>query len=77
MRRADRDEAVEVVINICMERTQENSLYSYLYLKLAKMPYFSYYFCFCFYKIGEQEDGTGSAQWGRRALVLVGRGEGR
>jgi hypothetical protein len=27
-----------------MERTQENSLYSYLYLKVAKLPCFSYYF---------------------------------
>jgi hypothetical protein len=39
------------------------SLYSYIYLKLAKMSYFSYYLlCFFFYKTREQEGGTGSAQ---------------
>jgi hypothetical protein len=42
------------------------SLYSYLYPKLAKMLYLSYYhLCFLVNKIGEQEGGTGSAQkWG-------------
>jgi hypothetical protein len=41
-------------------------LFSYLNLKLAKTPSFSYYvLCFFFYKIGEQESRTGSAQrWG-------------
>jgi hypothetical protein len=49
---------------ICMEITQGISLYSYLYLKLPKTPCFSYHLlCFFFYKIGEQEGGTGSA-WG-------------
>jgi hypothetical protein len=38
------------------------SLYSYLYIKLAKMLYLSYYLlCFLFNKIGEQESRTGSA----------------
>jgi hypothetical protein len=41
---------------------KEVSLCSYLYLKLAKIPFFTYYhLCFFFYKIGEQEGGTGSA----------------
>jgi hypothetical protein len=31
------------VIHICMGATQGNSPCSYHYLKLAKMPYFSYY----------------------------------
>jgi hypothetical protein len=39
-----------------MEPTQENFLCSYLYLKPAKTPCFSFYLlCFFFYKIGEQE----------------------
>jgi hypothetical protein len=62
VRRSGRDEPIWVVIHMCMEATQEISLYSYLYLELAKMAYFSYLLCFFFYKIGEQEGGTGSAQ---------------
>jgi hypothetical protein len=56
-----------VVIHMCMEATQGISLYSYLYLKLAKMSCFSYYLlCFFFYKIREKEGRTSSAQrWGR------------
>jgi hypothetical protein len=48
-----------------MEATLEISLYNYLYPKLAKMLYFSYYFlCFLFNTIGE-EGRTGSAwKWG-------------
>jgi hypothetical protein len=39
------------------------SLHSYLYLKLAKMPCFSFYLlCFLFHKIGEQEGRIGFAQ---------------
>jgi hypothetical protein len=52
---------------MCMEAMLGISLYSYLYLKLAKTPCFSYYLlCFFSNKIGEQEGGTGSAQrqWG-------------
>jgi hypothetical protein len=45
-----------------MVKTRGISLYSYLYLKLAKMLCVSYYL---FNKIGEQEGRTGSAQkWG-------------
>jgi hypothetical protein len=48
--------------HIFMETIQGVSLYSYLYLKLAKMPCLSYsVLCFFFYKIREQEGGTGSA----------------
>jgi hypothetical protein len=44
-----------------METTQGISLYNNLYLKLAKMPCFSYYLLwFVFYKIGEQEGRIGS-----------------
>jgi hypothetical protein len=45
-----------------MEATLGISLYSYLYLKLDKTLYLSYYLlCFLFNKISEQEGGTGSA----------------
>jgi hypothetical protein len=45
-----------------MEAMLGISLDSYLYLKLAKTLYLSYYLlCFLFNKIREQEGGTGSA----------------
>jgi hypothetical protein len=51
-----------------MEAMLGISLFSYLYLKLAKPLCLSYYFlCFLLNKIGGQEGGTGSAQkreWG-------------
>jgi uncharacterized membrane protein len=41
-----------VVIHMCMEAMLRISLYSYLYLKLAKMLYLCYYlFCFLFNKL--------------------------
>jgi hypothetical protein len=43
VKRTRADEPVRVVIYICMETTQGNSLCSYLYLKLAKMSCFSFY----------------------------------
>jgi hypothetical protein len=46
-----RDETIEVVIHIYIETTQGNSLYSDLYLKLAKMSCCSFYLlCFFFHK---------------------------
>jgi hypothetical protein len=46
-----------------MEAKLGISLYSYLYLKLAKMLCSSYYLlCFLFNKIGEQEGRTGCAE---------------
>jgi hypothetical protein len=46
-----------------MEAMLGISLYSYLYLKLAKMLCFSYYLlCFLFNKTREEEGGTCSAQ---------------
>jgi hypothetical protein len=61
VRRTGRYEPTEVLIHICMETTQGNSMCSYLYLGLAKMSWFSYYHLYVFYKIREQESGTGSA----------------
>jgi hypothetical protein len=48
-----------VVIHKCMEAKLGISLYSYLYLKLAKMLSFLYLLCFLFNKIREQEGRTG------------------
>jgi hypothetical protein len=38
--------SIGVVIHICMETTQGNSLCSYPYLKLAKITCFSFYLLF-------------------------------
>jgi hypothetical protein len=65
-KRSGRDEPVWVVIHMCMEATLGISLYSYLYLTLAKTLCLSYYLLsFLFNKIGEQEGRTGSSlKWG-------------
>jgi hypothetical protein len=58
---------------MCMEATLGTSLYSYLYLKLAKTLCLSYYLlCFLFNKIGEQEGRTSST----RKQGKEGKGEG-
>jgi hypothetical protein len=45
-----------------MEISQGNSLSSCLYLKLAKLSFFSFFFfSIFFYKHGEKEGGTGPA----------------
>jgi hypothetical protein len=82
VRSADRDETISIVIHICMETTQGNSLCSYLYLKLAKMHVFLiiFYVFFFSYKIREQEGRTGSVL-GERGLAqmeggVVGKGIG-
>jgi hypothetical protein len=73
VKRTGRGEPIGVVLNICMETTQGNSLCSCLDLKLAKISCSSFYLlCFFSYKIGEQEARIGSAQ--EEGLVLVGGG---
>jgi hypothetical protein len=62
VKRSGRNEPVWVAIHKCMEAMLGISLYSCLYLKLAKTLCFSYYIlCFLFNKIGEQKGRTGSA----------------
>jgi hypothetical protein len=74
LKRSGGDEPMWVVIHMCMEAMLGISLYSCLYLKLAKMLCFSYYLlCFLFYKIG-QEGRTGSA-W-KRGVGKEGRRPG-
>jgi hypothetical protein len=43
VKKIGRNEPIGVEIHVCMETTQEISLYSYLYFRLAKTPCFSYY----------------------------------
>jgi hypothetical protein len=43
VKRSGRDEPMWIAIHMCMEATLGISLYSYLYLKLAKMLCLSYY----------------------------------
>jgi hypothetical protein len=51
-----------VAIHKCMGAVLGISLYSYLYLKLAKMICLSYYLlCFLFNNIREEECETGSS----------------
>jgi hypothetical protein len=70
VKRSGKDESIQVVIHMCMEAMLGISLYSYLYLKLAKMLYLSYYcLCLLFNKI--REEGRTVSAWKR------GRGCGR
>jgi hypothetical protein len=60
-----------------VETVQGISLHSYLYFELAKPPCFSYYLlCFFFYKIREQEGGTGSAPGGGDGVGVDTSGRG-
>jgi hypothetical protein len=73
VKKSGRDEPMWVAIHKCMEAMLGISLYSYLYLKLAKPLCFSYYLlCFLFNKI-EEEGRTGSAwkQWGGEVAQTV------
>jgi hypothetical protein len=76
MKRSGRDEPVWIVIHKCMETTLGISLFSYLYLKLAKMLCLSYYLlCFLFNKIREEKGRTGSAWkcgWEREGKLVGG-----
>jgi hypothetical protein len=61
VKKSGRYETVRDVIQMCMEAMLGISLYSYPYLKLAKVLCLSYYFLgLVLNKIGE-EDRTGSA----------------
>jgi hypothetical protein len=64
-------EPMWVAIRMCMEAMLGVSLYSYLYLKVAKTLGLSYYRMFSLQKIREQEGRTGSSQ-----KQLVGRVRG-
>jgi hypothetical protein len=58
VKRSGRDEPVRVIIHMYMEAMLGLSLYSYLYLKLAKMLCLYYYLlCLLFNKIGSEGVG--------------------
>jgi hypothetical protein len=63
--RSGRDEPMWISIHKCMKATLGIFLYSYLYLKVAKTLWLSYYLlCFLFNKIREW-GGTGcTRKWG-------------
>jgi hypothetical protein len=62
VKRSVRDESIQVVIQPVDGAMLGIFLYSYLYLKLAKMLCLSYYLLyFLFNNIGEEEGRTGSA----------------
>jgi hypothetical protein len=62
VKRSGRDDPMWTTVHKCMEAMLGISLYSSLYLKVAKPLCLSYLLCFLFNKIGEQEGGTGSAR---------------
>jgi hypothetical protein len=66
VKRSGRNEPIWVIIHICMETTLGISLYSYPYLKLAKMLCLSYY-CYVF----------SSTKLEKKASVVEGEGGGR
>jgi hypothetical protein len=72
VKRSGRNEPIWVSIHIYMVTMIGNSLYTYLYLKLAKNTMFSYYLsCFLFNKIREQEGRTDSAwKWEGVAQIM-------
>jgi hypothetical protein len=56
VKRSGTDESIRVVTHMCMEAMLGISVYSYLYLKLAKTLCLSYYcLCLLFKKIEEAE----------------------
>jgi hypothetical protein len=61
-----------VAIHKCMEAMLGISLYSYLYLKLAKTICLSYYLFYVLNKIKEEAETSSAQNWGRGA----GRGGG-
>jgi hypothetical protein len=67
------DEPIGVVIHICMETTEGNSLCTYLYLKLAKTSFF----LFIFFLLQNLRRSDGSAEGGtcgsREVVGKIGR----
>jgi hypothetical protein len=74
VKRSGRDEPMWVVIHKYMEATLGISLYSYLYLKLAKTLCLSYYLLyFLFNKIGEEGRIGFAWKWGFGGVVGWGK----
>jgi hypothetical protein len=76
VKRSGRYEIIWVVMHMCMEAMLGISLYSYSYLKLAKLLRLFYY-CLCLFinKIGEE--GRRGSAWKARGVRGRGRGWGK
>jgi hypothetical protein len=70
VKKSGRDEPMCVVIHMCMEAMLGISLYSYFYLKLAKMLFFLLFFMLSF----QQNQGTRKRGWNRFCPEVEGGG---
>jgi hypothetical protein len=79
VKRFGRDESIWAVIHLCMEAMLGISLYSYLYLKLAKMLYLFYYLLCLLFQVmpgswgceGEREElGGRGERWPKQCMHL-------
>jgi hypothetical protein len=77
VKRSGRDEPVWVVIHMCMEAMLEISLYSHLYLKLAKTLGLSYdLLCFLLTKLKNKRAeqvllGSGGRKWPKQCIHML------
>jgi hypothetical protein len=73
VKRCGKDEPMWVAIHKCMEATLGISLYSYLYLKVAKTICFSYYLLCFLFNIIREEGRTDSARkgWGVAQTMYI------
>jgi hypothetical protein len=69
VKKTKRNQPIRVITQTCMEKTKENSLCSYLYLKLAKTSRFFFYLLF--FLLQNQRTGGQNRFWGE-----VGEGVG-
>jgi hypothetical protein len=76
VKRTRRDESIRFATCLCIETTEGNSLCGYLYLKLAKMPIFSFYLL-CFFSTKLESRREEQLLAGRVALALLGKGQWR
>jgi hypothetical protein len=67
------DEPIGVVIHVCVETSQGNSLCSYLYLKLVKMSFFL--FIFYLFSSTKSENRRAEQVLPRRRVGPTGSGE--
>jgi hypothetical protein len=76
VKRSGRDKPIRVAIHVCMEITRGISLYSYLFLKLAKTPCFSHYLLCVFFCKNRRTRGWNRfcpEAGGRRGITYVSK----
>jgi hypothetical protein len=76
MKRTRRDEPIGLIIHACKETTKGNSLCSYLYLNLAKMPCFSFSLFMLFFLLQNQRTGGQNRFCGGKEGWYQWEGEG-